>query len=117
MPASTANDARTPTLPDARIHHTARMAHDSREPAKETGGSPTAALSMNIAALRIASSSARLHNAAGATGPAARNSNSGRLASTTRPVPDPGVNARPARLARIGAASVTRPNAAYTATA
>ena len=53
----------TPTLPAARIHQNSSTTHDSALPASDSIDSPVAALSMKIAAFRIASSSASPHNA------------------------------------------------------
>ena len=111
MPATTASDGMTPTLDAARIHHVARIAHEKIVPANDTTGRPPPALSRNTPAFRIASSSASAQIACGATEPAARNRSSGRLASSTSPLPAAGSSGRPARRASNGTLSDTMPNA------
>src|SRR6185295_18846993 len=68
------SDGRMPTAAAALPHHTARTSHDNAPPATDSAGSSPAALSMKIAAFRIASSTARPQIADAECEPIARNS-------------------------------------------
>ena len=108
-PDITMSEGRTPTLPAARGHHSARRPHDKSDPIWEILGKPPDALSMKSPAFMIASSSASAHNAAELTGPSDTNASRIRLVSRTTPLPQTGRNCLPARRASTGAAIETIP--------
>jgi hypothetical protein len=102
----------TPTAAPTRSHQLASTTQDTRLPATEIRGSPPDALSTNMPALMIASSSASAHSAPGAIDPDDRKSSSPRLAMSTIPPPLSGASGRPTRRATIGTAVAATPKTA-----
>ena len=111
-PVTTASEGSTPTAPAVANHHAASTIQETRLPAYDTAGMRLDALSTNIPAFRMASSSASAHNAAGAIDPADRNSSSARLAISTMPLPASGRSGCFSRRATTGIAVSVMPKSA-----
>ncbi|OFW37453.1 MAG: hypothetical protein A3J29_21080 [Acidobacteria bacterium RIFCSPLOWO2_12_FULL_67_14b] len=101
-PTTTSSDERRPTVAAASLHQDNNTSHDSRLPTSARIGSEAAALSMNSAALRIASRNARPQRPVDAREPLARYSRSARLRISTTPPPASGCSGRPRRRASCG---------------
>src|ERR1043165_4076084 len=112
-PTTTSNDESSPTTAAAWVHHLNSTNHDTRLPASASSGSDTLALSMNSAALRIASSSAMPHRPAIATRASAKYINSTSPSSSTMPGPAAGSSGVPRRLAMCGTPRYNSANARY----